>query len=345
MKLTSNTDWMIPRRDLPRIILSSGEPAGIGPDLVIGLQQSGKSIKHLTVVGDPALLQQRAGKLNADVPFIPVSAGEQQTRTDAVHILPVALKQPVVAGELNHANADYVLNMLAMAAQACLRGQYDALVTGPVQKSTINEAGIPFTGHTEFLAEQCGTGLPVMLLCCPQLRVALVTTHLPLRDVAAAITAERLSATLEIIHRDMRRRFGLSRPRITVCGLNPHAGEEGHLGHEEQAIIDPVLETLRQQGMCLLGPVAADTAFREDVRRETDVFACMYHDQGLPVLKGLGFGEAVNVTLGLPIIRTSVDHGTALSLAGTGKARADSLMAAIELAETLARHQSTGNHA
>ena len=334
---------MIPRQGLPRLIVSSGEPAGIGPDLIIGLQQSGKSISHLTVVGDPALLQQRARKLNADVSFIHVSAGEQQTKTDAIHVLPVALNQPVVAGELNSANADYVINMLTMAAQACLRGQYDALVTGPIQKSTINEAGIPFIGHTEFFADQCGTGLPVMLLCCPRLRVALVTTHLPLSDVASAITAERLTATLEIIHQDMRRRFGLSQPRITVCGLNPHAGEEGHLGHEEQTVIEPTLEKLRQQGICLAGPLSADTAFREDVRQETDVFVCMYHDQGLPVLKTLGFGEAVNVTLGLPVIRTSVDHGTALSLAGTGKARADSLMAAIGLAEELATHQLTIN--
>jgi 4-hydroxythreonine-4-phosphate dehydrogenase len=226
--------------------------------------------------------------------------------------------------------------MLRRAADGCRRGDFAAMVTAPVHKGVINDAGIPFTGHTEFLAEQVG-GDPVMLLACPGLRVALATTHLPLRDVAAALTRERLERVTRILHHDLRSRFGIVEPRILVCGLNPHAGEGGHLGHEEQEVIAPVLQRLRAQGMQLEGPLPADTLFNATRLEGADAVLAMYHDQGLPVLKFKGFGRAVNITLGLPIIRTSVDHGTALDLAGTGRIDPGSMLAAIEQAAALAR--------
>lgn len=246
------------------------------------------------------------------------------------------LQTPAVAGRLDETNATYVLKTLAQACDGCLRGDFDALVTAPVHKGVINDAGLPFSGHTEFFAERC-QAQPVMLLTTPGLRVALATTHLPLRAVPEAITQTRLEGVIQVLHRDLQGRFGIRQPRILVCGLNPHAGEGGHLGDEEQRVIQPVLERLRRDaGMDLRGPLPADTAFLPPRLAEADAVLAMYHDQGLPVLKQMGFGNAVNVTLGLPIIRTSVDHGTALELAGTGKADAGSLMAALRLAIELA---------
>jgi 4-hydroxythreonine-4-phosphate dehydrogenase len=238
----------------------------------------------------------------------------------------------VQAGQLNAENARYVLQLLDIAADGCLRGNFDAMVTAPVQKSIINDAGIAFSGHTEYLAERTGAALPVMMLASSSLRVALATTHLPLTAVSAAITPTLLEHVLRILDNDLRQRFHLPAPRIMVCGLNPHAGEGGHLGREEIEVISPVISTLRAQGMQLTGPVPADTAFTPHQLEKADAVLAMYHDQGLPVLKYAGFGNAVNITLGLPIVRTSVDHGTALPLAGTGQADAGSLIAAVEMA-------------
>ncbi len=252
-------------------------------------------------------------------------------------MLPVPLGAAVTAGRLDPRNAAYVLETLRLAATRVLAGAADALVTAPVQKSVINDAGIPFSGHTEFLAELCGAPTPVMMLAAGTLRVALATTHLPLREVPAAITRDGLEAVLRLLHRDLRRCFGIAAPRILVCGLNPHAGEGGPLGREELEVIAPALAALRAEGMRLEGPLPADTLFTPRQLDQADAVLAMYHDQGLPVLKHAGFGEAVNVTLGLPIIRTSVDHGTALDLAGSGRAESGSLRAALDLAIALAR--------
>ncbi len=321
--------------------MSSGEPAGIGPDLIIKLAQ----INHqndLTIIGDPDLLIDRAKTLSLPLEVYSVSNtdnSQHSYKPKTINVIPVKLNTACIPGTLDIRNANYVLELLDIASHECLSKKYDAIVTGPIQKSIINDAGINFSGHTEYFSKRCGGALPVMLLTCPELRVALVTTHLALRDVPDAITPERVEKTIRIVIDEMQRRFGIKHPRITVCGLNPHAGESGHLGTEEITIISPVINKYKQQGHAITGPLPADTAFRTDIRDNTDVFICMYHDQGLPVLKTLGFGEAVNITLGLPIIRTSVDHGTALELAGTGKAECDSLLAAINMANELARHQ------
>ena len=325
----------------PRILVSSGEPAGIGPDLIVKLAQTDYQ-NDLTIIGDPELLIERAKHLSLPLEINAVSnAGESHHshKPKSLKVIPVKLKAASVPGTLDTRNANYVLELLDIASRECLSRNYDAIVTAPIQKSIINDAGINFSGHTEYFAMRCGVALPVMLLACSELRVALVTTHLALRDVPDAITSERVEKTISIVIDEMQRRFGIKNPRITVCGLNPHAGEGGHLGSEEITIISPVIDKYKQQGHAINGPLPADTAFRSDIRDNTDVFICMYHDQGLPVLKTLGFGEAVNITLGLPIIRTSVDHGTALDLAGTGKAECDSLLAAINMANELARHQ------
>jgi len=255
-----------------------------------------------------------------------------------LRVRPYVSAQPVSEGQLNPANAPYVLNCLEQACRACQRGEFDAMVTAPVHKGVINDAGIPFTGHTEFLAKLTHARCVVMMLATAHLKVALVTTHLPLAQVSKAVTRERLEQTLRVLERDLRRYFGIDKPRILVCGLNPHAGENGHLGREEIEIINPVLEKLRSKGFHLIGAVSADTAFTEKSLRCADVVLTMYHDQGLPVLKQQGFGEAVNITLGLPIIRTSVDHGTALELAGSGQTDAGSLTQAIEIAAQMAKH-------
>ncbi len=322
---------------LPRIILTSGEPAGIGPDLCVRIAQRAWPCE-LLVAGDASLIESRARLLNSsvriDVVDSPASAAP--SAANVIRVLHRPLRTAARPGQLNAANAGYVLELLDLAADACSSGDVDAMVTAPVQKSIINDAGIAFSGHTEYLAERTGAALPVMMLVAGQLRVALATTHLPLSAVSAAITSALLEKVIRILEHDLRIRFGIAAPRIMVCGLNPHAGESGHLGHEEIDTIAPTLEALRREGLHLIGPVPADTAFTPRQLELADAVLAMYHDQGLPVLKYAGFGDAVNVTLGLPIVRTSVDHGTALSLAGTGAADSGSLMAALELALSLA---------
>lgn len=323
---------------IPRIAITPGEPAGIGPDLVIALAQQAFDAE-LVAIADPALLADRAAELGIPLRLDPCGPGAPPAAHVAgrLRVQPVALAAPVRCGRLDPANAGYVLQTLRLAVDGCLDGRFDALVTGPVHKGVINDAGIPFTGHTEFLAERSGGHHPVMMLAAGDLRVALATTHLPLAEVSAAITRERLARVLRILDHDLRQRFRLERPRILVCGLNPHAGEGGHLGREEIETIGPVLEQLRTEGLDLIGPLPADTLFTPRHLAQADAVLAMYHDQGLPVLKHVGFGQAVNITLGLPIVRTSVDHGTALELAGSGRAETGSLYAALELAITLAR--------
>ncbi len=317
----------------PRIAITAGEPAGIGPDILVQLAQQAWPAE-LVAVADPQLLHDRARLLSLPLQlntFDP-SAPPRPSPAGQLGILPVDLAALAQPGRLDPANAPYVLACLDAAVSACLCGDADALVTAPVQKSVINDAGIPFSGHTEYLAAATEVDRVVMMLATGTLRVALATTHLPLADVPAAITPTLLKETLQILHRDLQQKFGLVQPRIAVLGLNPHAGEGGHLGREELDTIVPTLEQLRAEGLQLNGPLPADTAFKPDILAQTDAYFAMYHDQGLPVLKYAGFGSAINITLGLPIIRTSVDHGTALELAGTGKADTGSLACAIELA-------------
>lgn len=326
-------DWQDVTR---RLIVTSGEPAGIGPDLCLAIAERAIPC-DLVVAGDIDVLTQRARLLNSAValsPYDPATRAEQ--RPGELRVLHVPAKARVTPAALDARNATYVLEVLNVAADGCLRGDFDAMVTAPVQKSVINDAGIPFSGHTEYLAERTGAAWPVMMLASGGLRVALATTHLPLTKVSAAITGELLTRVLRILERDLRERFGFRRPRILVCGLNPHAGESGHLGREEIEVIAPTLAALRTEGLNLIGPAPADTAFTPHMLQQADAVLAMYHDQGLPVIKYAGFGDAVNVTLGLPIIRTSVDHGTALSIAGAGKADAGSLIAAVRLAIDLA---------
>ena len=321
---------------IPRIALTPGEPAGIGPDLCIELAQQNLPCQ-LVVLADPNMLKQRAELLGLKVKIIDFTPNSQPVSQVAGHltVLPVALAEKVVCGLTNVLNSRYVLQTIELATTGCINGYYSAMVTGPVQKSIINEAGYSFTGHTEFIAEISG-GNPVMMLATEGLRVALVTTHLPLKDVSSAITHSNLKSVIKILHHDLKTRFNIDQPKILVCGLNPHAGENGYLGREEIDIIIPVIEELRQQGMSLLGPLPADTIFTPKYLNTADVVLAMYHDQGLPVLKYQGFGLAVNITLGLPIIRTSVDHGTALDLAGTGNANIGSLQFALQTAITMA---------
>jgi 4-hydroxythreonine-4-phosphate dehydrogenase len=317
----------------PRIAVTTGEPAGIGPDIALMAAQRDWEAE-LVVIADPTLLLQRAQALGLPIHLQPWVPGEparaQRAGTLAIH--PVAQDVPTIAGTLNTANAAYVIDTLKQAAQGCMDGSWQAMVTGPVQKSVINDAGIPFIGHTELLAEETGAAQVVMMLATQELRVALATTHLALKDVPRAITRDLLRQTLGIVHRDLQSKFGIGAPRIAVLGLNPHAGEGGHMGREEIDTVIPVLEELRAAGMDLLGPLPADTAFNPKVLDNCDAVFAMYHDQGLPVLKYSGFGRAINITLGLPIIRTSVDHGTALDLAGTGAADWHSLEQAIQIA-------------
>ncbi len=318
---------------VPRIIVTSGEPAGIGPDTCVMLAQRDWPA-DLVVAGDAALLAGTAGALDLPLHIVDYEPSAPPARhvPGTLRVLHVPTAQPVIPGRLDPRNAGYVRALLDRACDGCSNGEFAAMVTAAVQKSTLIEAGIPFTGHTEYLAERTRAALPVMMLLSGDLRVALVTTHLALAEVPRAITRERLTATLRIVHTDLERHFGLAAPRILVLGLNPHAGESGHLGREEIEVIEPVLALLRREGLDLRGPVPADTAFAPQFLREADVVVAMYHDQGLPVLKHVAFGHAVNVTLGLPILRTSVDHGTALGLARTGRADAGSLQAAVALA-------------
>jgi 4-hydroxythreonine-4-phosphate dehydrogenase len=333
------------------LALTSGEPAGIGPDLCIMLAARERPFSFI-VLGDPDVLAARAAQLGRAVaiehwpPQSGVRALEPR-RAGVLLVRAVRAPAPVTPGRLDTGNAGYVLETLREAVALCRSGTCSAIVTAPVQKSVITRSGVPFSGHTEFLAELTDAPLPVMLLAGPKLRVALATTHLPLRDVPNAVTADRLEHTVDVMHRDLVTRFGIPQPRIMVLGLNPHAGEQGTLGTEERDVIEPAVRRLAERGYGVFGPVSADTAFTPESLARCDVVLAMYHDQGLPVLKAASFGEVVNVTLGLPIIRTSVDHGTALDLAGTGRARPESLEAALALAAELASraHRSTSARA
>ena len=321
-------------------MVTAGEPAGIGPDLCLALARQDFPCE-LTVFADRDVLSARAQALDAKVTLLDAAQTPGRThRAGSLRVRHFPVQRPVTAGRLDPSNAPQILAILDAAIDATASGDYDGIVTAPVQKSTLNEAGIPFTGHTEYLAERTGTPLPVMLLVADSLRVALATTHLALRDVPAAITATLLDQVLAILDRDLRRSFGLARPRIAVCGLNPHAGESGHLGDEEIRIIAPAIERARAGGLSVSGPLPADTVFVPRQLAQFDAVLAMFHDQGLPVLKHAGFGHAVNVTLGLPILRTSVDHGTALDLAGTGRADPGSLIAALQLALALAARRT-----
>lgn len=325
------------KRVPPAIALSTGEPAGIGPDICIELGLTSRPAR-IALLADPELLAQRAKQLGLSL-LIQVrerAADITPQQAGTLQVLRVPLRKPVQAGQLDSRNAEYVIEMLHTGVELCLSNDCQALVTAPVQKSIINEAGIPFSGHTELLAELCGCPHPVMMLAGKSLRVALATTHLPLRRVPDALTIDNLLHTLTVIDADLRNRFHIAKPRILVLGLNPHAGESGTLGREELDVIVPAIAAAAERGIAAIGPVSADTAFSPASLQRCDIVLAMYHDQGLPVLKTLEFGEIVNVTLGLSIVRTSVDHGTALDLAGTGRAKADSLRAALQLAERLA---------
>ncbi|MCG6975342.1 MAG: 4-hydroxythreonine-4-phosphate dehydrogenase PdxA [Acidiferrobacterales bacterium] len=318
----------------PVIALTPGEPAGIGPDLVIRLSQHASSAdRRIVVIADHQLLLDRATQLGQSIDL-----PEWHTDTEApVSLLSIPTEVVVRPGHLDTRNSAYVLQTLERAVDGCLSGEFDALVTGPVHKGIINESGIHFSGHTEFLAQRCGTEQVVMMLVAGSLRVALVTTHIPLSRVSDTVTQPLLEQVIRILNQDLVRRFSITQPRILVCGLNPHAGESGYLGHEEIDTIAPVIDRLEGEGLRVRGPLPADTAFTPRLLAEADVVLTMYHDQGLPVLKHAGFGQAVNITLGLPIVRTSVDHGTALERAGTGDIDSGSLLAAIDMAECMVR--------
>ena len=322
------------------LVITAGEPAGIGPDLCLALAKR-KDLPRCVVVSDAALLRARAARIGMDVTITEVDTDNDLPRDPAdneLYVVPFPFPAAVDCGRPDTANAQTLLDGLRYAAAGCLDGRYRALVTAPLHKGTINDAGIPFSGHTEFLAECCGAQLPVMLLAAGELRIALATTHLPLREVPDAITTDKLREVLRILLHDLRGRFGIAEPEVVVCGLNPHAGEGGHLGTEDAAVIAPVVAEFADAGERVRGPLPADTAFTPAAGHKDAVLA-MYHDQGLPVLKYAGFGRAVNITLGLPIVRTSVDHGTAFDLAGTGKADPGSLIAAVEMAARLTERQ------
>lgn len=312
------------------VVVTAGEPAGIGPELCAHLALRDWSV-HPVVLGDAGLIETRLGALDRKVRVRRWQA-DMAAESGVLDVLHLPLARPCIPGRVDPVNAAHVLSMLERATDGCLSGEFAAMVTAPVHKAVINEAGIAFSGHTEFLAERTGTPRVVMMLVGGGLRVALVTTHLPLSAVPAAITPAVLEETLRILHRDLVDRFCVATPRILVAGLNPHAGEGGHMGREEIEIIEPVLARLRAEGMNLLGPLPADTLFVPHTLERGDAVLAMYHDQGLPVLKYASFGGGVNITLGLPIVRTSVDHGTALDLAGTGRADPGSLFAAMQLA-------------
>jgi len=333
------------------LAITAGEPAGIGPDLCLQLAVTPPDIPFV-VIADKNLLQQRAAQLGIALQVHEmvsgkwgVVSGDSQGFSHSplsthhpLRVIHIPLAAPCHTGVLNAANSEYVLAVLRRAVQGCRAGEFSGMMTCPVHKGVINDAGIPFTGHTEFLAEQTNTKRVVMMLAGGGMRVALATTHLPLKDVPAAITAPLLENVLRIIHRDLQSRFGIAQPRILVAGLNPHAGEGGYLGREEIEVMIPVLDRLRAEGIRVSAPLPADTLFTPQRLAQCDCVLAMYHDQGLPVLKHASFGQGVNVTLGLPIIRTSVDHGTALELAGSGKAEVGSLQEAIRVAAQMARH-------
>lgn len=325
---------------ISRLAVTAGEPGGIGPDLVLALAAQPHPFQ-LVVIADQRMLQQRAEQLGINIELLPYNEAEPATSHQAgtLPVLDIQLATRATAGRLNPENALYVLETIQVATKGCLDGRFNALVTGPIHKGIINDAGIPFTGHTEFLAEECGSVTPVMMLATEKMRVALATTHLPLSKVSDAITRESLKEVITILHHDLQQRFDIDKPSILICGLNPHAGENGHLGHEEIDTIQPVIEQLRAEGMNLSDALPADTLFTQRYLEKADAILAMYHDQGLPVLKHSGFGQAVNITLGLPIIRTSVDHGTALDLAGTGKADVGSFVYACKVADRMVQSQ------
>ena len=325
------------------LALTAGEPAGIGPELC--LQLAGEIRQPgIVVIASKSLLSARANALGLRVELHDWQPGQlPETRAGHLSVRHVDGCHSETAGHVDSANSQYVLDTLTIAAEGCLKGDFDGMVTAPVHKGVINEAGIAFSGHTEFLQELCGVERVVMMLATEELRVALVTTHLPLKDVPEAITPERITQVTRILSADLKTFFGIEQPRILVAGLNPHAGEGGHLGREEIDVIEPTLEKLRAEGIELTGPLPADTLFTPHWLDNADAALAMYHDQGLPVLKFQGFGRAVNITLGLPIVRTSVDHGTALDLAGTGKSDAGSLHTAIRVGEQMALCRKAAN--
>ncbi|MBL0710714.1 MAG: 4-hydroxythreonine-4-phosphate dehydrogenase PdxA [Colwellia sp.] len=322
-----------------RIAITPGEPAGIGPDLVIAMAQQTWPVQ-LVVIASKALLAQRAKQLNLPVTLIDydesIAASPQEA--GSLTVLNIELACPCIAGMLDINNGAYVVDTLKVASDKNMSGEFDAIVTGPVHKGLINKAGVSFSGHTEFFANQANCSDVVMMLATEGLRVALVTTHIPLAYVAKAITYERLQKITRILHQDLKTKFGIASPKIYACGINPHAGEDGHLGREEIDIMIPAFDELRAEGMDIIGPLPADTIFQDKYLNDADAILTMYHDQGLPVLKYKGFGASVNITLGLPFIRTSVDHGTAIELAGTGQADTGSMMEAIKNAIYLANN-------
>jgi 4-hydroxythreonine-4-phosphate dehydrogenase len=320
------------------LLVTSGEPAGIGPDICLALANSQQP---LVVVANKQMLATRAAALNFNVNLYDYDDSKSfVVPSDGLTVLSLPVSAPVIAGQLAIANAQYVIDMLTIATKSCLDGAFSALITAPINKAIINQAGIPFTGHTEFLASHCDIDTVVMMLTCETMRVALVTTHLPLQAIPSSISTPLIINIIKIVHQSLQSDFGIKNPRIFVSGLNPHAGEGGYLGREEIEIIIPALNNLRQQHIDVEGPFPADTLFTPINLKKSDVFVTMYHDQGLPVLKYAGFGQAINVTLGLPIIRTSVDHGTALELAATGLAKATSLIAAVNLAQLMVKKRA-----
>ena len=327
------------RTHLPKLAVTGGEPAGVGPELVARLAATPVAA-DLVAISDAGLLQRAARRCGITLKIEPYDGEPRALRAaGTLRVLDIPLRVEETPGRLDPRNAFHVLNTLAQAADGCLGGEFDAVVTAPVQKSAINDAGEAFSGHTEFFAQRAGSDV-VMMLASPELRVALATTHMPLARVPAAVTRESLSRTLRIVHAELIAKFGVAAPRIAVLGLNPHAGEGGHLGREETDTIIPALDALRDEGMQLIGPLPADTAFVPAMRARYDAVLAMYHDQALPVLKSEAFDRTVNITLGLPFIRTSVDHGTALDLAGTGRADPASMIAAADMAMRLAARRA-----
>ena len=325
---------------IPRLILTTGESAGVGPDIVL-LAAMHQWNAELVAIGCEATLTERAAQLGISVTFSPYASARTPAphRAGSLPLIDIPLVSTCMPGKPDPANAGHVLSQLELAVSLCQSGECHAMVTAPVHKGVINDAGIPFSGHTEFLGRATDATNPVMLLTTGKLKVALATTHLPLRAVPDAITRESLKRTLDTLHEGLQQYFGIPQPRISVLGLNPHAGENGHLGNEEVSIIRPLCDEMRQSGLALSGPISGDTAFTPERRSETDAYLAMYHDQGLAVIKSEGFSNTVNVTLGLPIIRTSVDHGTALELAGRGQVNIGSMVAAIQQATNMASEQ------
>ena len=332
---------MTTSNNIKRIVITPGEPAGVGPDLVIAIAQQDWSAQ-IVVVASKSLMLDRAKLLGQPLTIIDYEPNKPAVahKAGTITLLPMELAEPCVAGKLNVNNGAYVVETLRVACEKNMSGEFDAIVTGPVHKGLINKAGIPFSGHTEYFAHQANCSDVVMMLATPGLRVALVTTHIPLAYVSKAITIERLQKVTRILHQDLKNKFGIESPTIYACGINPHAGEDGVLGREEIEVMNPAFEELRNEGINIIGPLPADTIFQEKYLEQADAILSMFHDQGLPVLKYKGFGSSVNITLGLPFIRTSVDHGTALDLAGLGSADQGSFIEAINTAMDLAGHHS-----